>query len=366
MALDKDRDNDAARLGYLFYRSGLRVGARENEALYVRRLQSFCSHITQKWKDAEGYLPLRMRARYALISARLNYALVLAEGHSDTADEFLRQRKLAASDCNSLLRLINKVEESARRRRTDLLGVKKRRDGARKYPEELVASFATDMRPRVKILRTAATLEPPPGRANKLTPSSFYLKACVDVARGPDYYERALDELDMAVGLDSLRTEARTDPSLRLLRNEHKAKFMALIDKRKISNVEVLNSYADKLAQNGILYPHELVNRTLHRRERTELATSLGITLGTMEWIRSLCQLINDCPDSVQAVPWINLLTNEGVDTRLELQQVLDDKVELERLAKLAWTTGAAPLTADCIEQWANGQSNGRTAPRRT
>ncbi|MFJ4694373.1 hypothetical protein [Streptomyces sp. NPDC088766] len=363
VAVEKDRKNDAARLGYLYYRSGDLVGTSKNEQAYVGRLDAFCNHLWQL--QEQGYEALRLRAKLVLVNARLNYILALKreistgrhaaqlQPHSVVAEkkrEWETQKGCAIDECAHLLSTVRRLTDGGKLPNHPVT-----------TPRDRLAEFANDMEIMVRIYQAAALGKPADLEGELLTPSEWYAEACAEVgARSGNYLKAALDLLDLALGSEDLRQGAPSDPSLEPLIKARPAEFMTLVDKQSLSDVAAFTPYRDQLNKGGMRFTGELLNRSEGKNNAEALAISLGVPVSTVSWMRDVCRIIDSCPDRTQAIPWTNLLTQEGVETIAAMGSVLHDKVEQARLEKLAWKTNGKPLTVRELRAWAGNLSDHR------
>lgn len=344
-AIDKDPNNSAARLGYLVSRYGSMAEAQDDQESYIRKLRSFHHSIMGNGGESVGYLPLRVRTLWILITARVNCAALAGNRATANTDHYEK----AWGSLGELEGLLK-----------DLAREKKRK------PE--LEEFFELVEPNYRILRAQVALELRRRNAPGLTQDEFrrrntltlghgerslrvyYNLACLNTVRGN--FDPAFEDLDFALGLKENREDIVTDPVLRPLMKELETKMMALLDRPQLSEIGVLEPHADKLKKAGICYPAELLARTVGDGQIKELAKSLDVSISTVAWMRGVCELVDSCPDPQQAVAWTDLLTRDGVDTRQALNEL--DEVEMKRLEKLAWTAGAVPLTRNMLGAWAN------------
>ncbi|MFE9649399.1 hypothetical protein ACFYO0_35890 [Streptomyces sp. NPDC006365] len=369
-AIEKDRNNNAARLGYFYYRSGTTVGTAKNEKDYVDRLEHFCAHLSKpELASDEGYIALRLRAMLTLINARLNYVLTLSGQTADRRRRGTRhlarpaaartgntniddQKRWAYAECNDLLDSIDELTGDA--------VLRQRGTGTLKTPRERRESFAVEMRPMVEIFRAAARGEPPKLARVDAKPSEWYAQACAEVGAESGSYVTALAELEMALGDDALRREAPHDPSLQPLLKARPADLMALIDKQRLSDISAFESHLKQLEKDGVRFTEELLARSEGEANSKTLAESLRVPPSTVQWMREVCQIIDACPDRTQAIPWMNLLVQEGVETCASMVRALNDEAEKSRLEKLACNFDARPLTEEELGKWVRKLSDRR------
>ncbi|WP_327419572.1 hypothetical protein [Streptomyces sp. NBC_01233] len=369
-AIEKDRYNDAARLGYLYYRSGELVGSSKNEETYVRRLEEFCRDLSKQGKaNSEGYIPLRLRTMLTLICGRLNYACTLENEATDQRLARIRrsghpgavrlvntareQKAKAHNECRALLQSIGELtgDEELRKNGASADEYGARREVPLTKPEEHISYFAAEMRPLVQIFSRHARGESDVPDLPLATPTEWYNQACADVSIGPQQYEKALNHLDMAVGYRRWRREARSDPSLQPLIKGQRAKFMTLIDRQTLSDVAAFQPYLEQFEKDGVRSTGDLLDRSEGNNAKA-FARSLGVPISTVKWMREVCRILDACPEPAQAIPWTNLLTEEGVETSTAMTAVLDDAVEQARLERLGWKTDGKPLTSQELRAW--------------
>lgn len=329
-AVDKDPDNEAAWLGYLYYRSGCKVGTENGERRYVERLKQLSARLDSRKEDADDFVPLRMRVKHNLVVARWNHALLLGP-ESEKGQE---ERAAAGRDLGELQWLVEKAQKS---------------------PEDGAQEFAREMSRTVQIFKGAITNAQPDSAADgNMSLDDYYLRACLSAETGEAAdLRRAADDLDLALGLRTLREEVPSDPSLARLRSDRQTgpEVMAMLDKPCLSDIALLEEHAKRLERDGIRYPDELLLRTVGEAAK-ELAESLDVPRSTIEAMRQVCWLVKCCPDQDQAVAWTDLLTREGIDTPQAVRQVFRDRKERERLRKRAWTVNASPLTDEVLLEW--------------
>lgn len=339
-AVEKDPGNEAAWLGYLYYRSGCKVGTPDGERRYVDRLWQLVTRLN-KHKEADSLVPLRMRATYALIAARWNLALLLDRDSGvsqEKSEERDRLRDEARQELNDLKKLVEGQRKSA--------------EGTRQFAKEM--NRAVQIFDDVASRMTAASKQPDSDTGGNISLSNYYLRACLRAENGePGGFEEAVKDLDVALGLRTLREEVPSDPSLALLRIDRQRgpEVMAMLEKPRLSDIAFFKKHVDQLERDGIRYPDELLLRATGGAAK-ELAESLGVPKSTIDAMRQVCWLVECCPDPDQAVAWTDLLTREGIDTPQAIRQVFGNRKERERLRKRAWTVNASPLTDEVLLEW--------------
>ncbi|GGS15092.1 hypothetical protein GCM10010269_62860 [Streptomyces humidus] len=331
-AIDKDPGNSAARLSFLVARYGSMAETRDDQKDFIERLERFHKSIERKEDDGTdvGYLPLHVRTLWKLITARVNYAAM--SSNNINAARVERDEK-ARPECKELKDLLRRLKGQAQ-------------------GDDSLMPFYEQVEPNYRILSAQIEGESAPPLGEDISLLSSYNLACLTVER--DDFPEALKRLNFALGLKENRGDALTDPVLRPLRKTRGSELMVLLDKPRLSKIEVLEPHVEQLEKDGICYPAELLVRSANNAQIKELAASLNVPIATVMWMRDVCRLVESCPDPQQAVAWTNLLTREGIDRQKALSRL--DKAEKRRLEKLSWTADGEPLTRKELRKWAKSK----------
>ncbi|MFB8755781.1 hypothetical protein [Streptomyces nigra] len=341
-ALEKDPKNEAARLGYVVCRAGNRVGGLQNELRFVNRLEEIQKRLEQERREDD--LPLRLRVLWSLVIARSNLSVLYREANDDR--NYQNQCSYAHFELDELDEAINYARGTA---------------------EEGVVAFASELRPKVDVLKKSLfvnnlnRVRPTTDvELGEITPRTVYNRACCNslerstITPQPDGLEDILDDLEFCFGLPELRLEARMDPYLRALREDDVGgpRLMALLDKPQLSDIEGLRPHAKQLKFFGIRSVNEFLERSAGE-EAASLAESLDVPLTTIRWMRDVCLLIKKCPNPRHAVGWANTLIQEGVDTPAAMRDLLKDPASREHAQRQVRTVDAIPFDKTDLKKWA-------------
>lgn len=370
-AVEKDPGNYAAWSSYFLLRSGDDViGSTKSEELYATRLRSLLDRV-QKVRSAlrnpdgrRGYLPLLMRIAYSLTATRLNIVGHLQITNPSCQDrpgcECTRQLALANEAARELCEFIEEAQTGGG------AGNQRVRDKLQTFTdEEMVPSYqllrtyidycialqeaSTENARAAAKIKTVEKLQ----EQQFISLSNIYNRAGVEAHLSDQ--ETALNDLDLALGYRELHDSAFSDPYFTALRQNES--FIELTDGHQtLDCLDPLRPHAEKLAQDGINLPDDL----LSRQDISDLAKSLDVPVATVRWMQRICELVHSCPRRHHAIPWTNLLVAEGIESRDQLRSELrasnNRAALLERLSKRGLRSHVAPPSQEDLDSWARGR----------
>jgi hypothetical protein len=307
-AVDTDPGNAAAWLAYLHDRSGTAVADAGHERVFAKH---FDHYYTQLFGADEadvairdGYEALRLRWLYARAAAWFNVHLLDSSDPDETALENAAHRTHLLFERSSFVQDAEKATDEVR-------------------------AFAAEMTPTAALLWEAVLgasanvvpegltdiTEQARMRADTARPVSLrllYDSACNAAEQGKR--DDAFTSLSLALGLKHLQVFARTDPSLAPLRDDDR--FTALVGRtEELETAQAFAASAAKLATIGIRFPQQVLDRSDSDEGSAAMAAALDVSKETITWWRSLCQLALSAPAADTALPWVDLLVAEGLDS---------------------------------------------------
>jgi hypothetical protein len=324
----------------------------------------------------KGFEALQLRMLFSIAAAWLNCYLLLEKkdedvwGNARNAASVLVRRldRLGKDPVASVLKLEDFVTEMRSVAGYLCLGIHDEtgQGNRHKLPEDVL-----------RLAEAWTSAEPPP----PLSLKAMYDRACWRAekagAANTQQLTKALDDLELAVGLEDLRLWARDDPAFEALRqdvdelpgctgddaasrkNREQAlavrrRYRRLVGDKAPSDLLDLLPFAElapKLHALGIHDAKQLDKRTRTWLQRRRLARQVGIGTPVVErWRRlaKLAQIVGETPSDSKV---ISLLLAENVDSPDALRRRKAAELH-KQLRKAATSRDVIPPTKKTIEEW--------------
>jgi hypothetical protein len=228
----------------------------------------------------------------------------------------------------------------------------------------------------MKIAKAWTSAEPSPPLSLKVLYDRACWRAEMAGSANSDELSKALDDLELAVGLEDLRLWARCDPAFQALRQDVdelpdcagddaasnnqelalavRKRYRTLVGDKTPSDFLDLSPFAEfapKLHALGIHDAKQLDERTRTWLQRRRLARQVGIGTPVVERWRRLTKLARIDGDTPLGSGTLSLLLAANVDSLDALRQRKADELH-KQLRNAATSRDVVPPTKTTVERW--------------